>query len=112
MNDQAIATAKKAVIKTYDNYWYMIPAFDDDGNEISQEPGCANYGNCQVVKITHAEIDDYFESPYENDSETIGVTVTVDWQWSDEEPEQDVKLLVPVWVEDGEWVYGEIERVD
>ena len=83
------------------------------GNPLPQEPGCADYSSCQELAITNAEIDPDWRSPYEEDgSEVFGVTVTVDWQWTDQEPEEDVELLVPVWQEAGEWCYGEIKRLN
>lgn len=112
MNLEAIEAAKKA-IESYASQWYMIPVLDDWGNPVDQEPGCADYSSCEAMEIINAEIDPEFESPYEEDgAEVFGVTVTVNWQWSSQDPEGDVDLLVPVWEQDGEWFYGEIERLN
>jgi hypothetical protein len=110
MSLEAIETAKKAV-ENYASHWYMVPICDDWGNPLPQEPGCADYSSCEELTITNAEIDPEFESPYE-DGSVIGVTVTVNWKWTDEEPDEDVELLIPVWEQDGEWFHGEIEKLN
>ena len=95
--------AKQTILEEYSGYACPVPPTDEYGIIQPFDPGCVPWVAVEHIEVTDAFIDD---------PEHGIVTVRCNWEWTGEDPEQDVELEVPVFWEDGEFTHGEIERVN